>query len=306
MNTMNTLDITRQLKQQQAERDAERRFQALGGQMLELAIAAMVAIDSVTIGRVLNMASRLQASAKQEGRDEYVYEKNYMADGRLRAIINATYHAASKHDSALQMMVRRQAVRNGISELEIQCTNSADVLDDVIKPILDAHTRYIVLRQAATRPTSDIWCLADMATTVNLAGFAAQCYSFICRQSFPVIDSIRMYSEALNISRLFGQVTKLMDNLPISNEDGTDIDFRIFTDTKDETAIMTDLSRVFLSREAIALILDNIMPEHKVREATSKSLVAEFADNTMSLNYYKMHYLAAYPLDKIRRRKRSA
>ena len=80
----------------QAERVAQANYAAMGGDLLEMGLCALVGIATMAITQALTLTERLAASATPEGRERYTYDINYWQDGKFRAIVNATANAADR------------------------------------------------------------------------------------------------------------------------------------------------------------------------------------------------------------------
>lgn len=291
----------------QAERVAQANYAAMGGDLLEMGLCALVGIATMAITQALTLTERLQASATPEGRERYTYDINYWQYGKFRAIVNATANAARKQERDIAAMIKRQMHRTGLTEMPMQCADMADTLEEALAPVTDAIGRYIIARQCELNKVArDPWALADVIKTVVLTNFAHQCYQFVAQKSLPAIDHYPIY-RSLNCNKLAEQCVKLTNTIDVRYEDGTDIDYPTFSETASMTELLTDLSKIFLSVELLAKLIGciGIDPNTLLNTANGKkSIVDGFQDSTMSLNYYKQHYTAKWPLDKMQRRKR--
>lgn len=290
----------------QAERVAQANYAAMGGDLLEMGLCALVGIATMAITQALTLTERLAASATPEGRERYTYDINYWQDGKFRAIVNATANAARKQERDIAAMINRQMHRTGLTDMPEQCADMADTLEEALAPVTDAIGRYIIARQCEINKVArDPWALADVIKTVVLTNFAHQCYQFVAQKSLPAIDHYPIY-RSLNCNKLAAQCVKLTNTIDVRYEDGTDIDYPTFSETASMTELLTDLSKMFLSVELLSRLLGciGIDPNTLINTANGrKSIVDGFQDSTMSLNYYKQHYTAKWPLDKMRRKR---
>lgn len=292
-------------EQADAERIARELYEQEGGDNIEIALQVLLVANLWLIEQAETILSGIQHSDREEVRDR----RGYMTDvvtknGRLRATLNAAISAVRKQDKRLCTFVSEAGDKYADSEFSVLCAESADEYKEIIKPLTDALQRYCLNRQTSRgKMAADPIMAADSTSLFAFAKLVSQMYDFLARRVFSVIDRMGGIIErgsnyrALNGLAVQEAVLKVCVALPFTNIDPTEL-----LKSEDGSQLLQDICKVTFSTEC----LDRIFRARGAQQTTivKKSMVDEWEDSTMSLNYYHQHYNAAWREVEFKRKKK--